>query len=115
MVTNIAEDAGVSSPSKSPSGSHSRAERARRQRIKQRMQHLQELVPGCKNMTGRAALDKIISYVMSLQNQIEVLSVMLHHAAQEVVNSDHRRMAEIESSEVVLPVCDPMLWGSISP
>lgn len=35
---------------------------------------LQSLVPGCDKVTGKALmLDEIISYVQSLQNQVEVL------------------------------------------
>ncbi|XP_042400452.1 transcription factor bHLH63-like isoform X1 [Zingiber officinale] len=58
--------------------SHSLAERVRRERISQRMKYLQELVPGCSKITGKAGmLDEIINYVQSLQRQVEVL-VHLH-------------------------------------
>lgn len=34
---------------------------------------LQDLVPGCDKVTGKALmLDEIINYVQSLQNQVEV-------------------------------------------
>ncbi|KAL0361155.1 UNVERIFIED_CONTAM: Transcription factor [Sesamum radiatum] len=54
--------------------SHSLAERVRRERISERMRLLQELVPGCNKITGKAMmLDEIINYVQSLQQQVEVL------------------------------------------
>ncbi|XP_008784898.2 transcription factor HBI1-like [Phoenix dactylifera] len=58
--------------------SHSLAERVRRERISERMKYLQELVPGCSNITGKAGiLDQIINYVRSLQRQVEFLSMKL--------------------------------------
>jgi hypothetical protein len=46
----------------------------RREKISERMKMLQSLVPGCDKVTGKALmLDEIISYVQSLQNQVEVL------------------------------------------
>lgn len=58
--------------------SHSLAERARRERISQRMKCLHELVPGCSKATGKAGvLDEIINYVQSLQRQVEFLSMKL--------------------------------------
>ncbi|XP_074586600.1 basic helix-loop-helix protein 79-like isoform X2 [Curcuma longa] len=58
--------------------SHSLAERVRRERISQRMKCLQELVPGCSKITGKAGmLDEIINYVQSLQRQVEFLSMKL--------------------------------------
>ena len=37
------------------------------------MRLLQELVPGCNKITGKAVmLDEIINYVQSLQQQVEV-------------------------------------------
>ncbi|CAA2983370.1 transcription factor bHLH137-like [Olea europaea subsp. europaea] len=57
---------------------HSLAERARRERITEKMKLLQALVPGCDKVTGKALmLDEIINYVQSLQNQIEFLSMKL--------------------------------------
>ena len=45
----------------------------RRERISERMRYLQELVPGCDKVTGKAGmLDEIINYVQSLQRQVEV-------------------------------------------
>ena len=53
--------------------SHSLAERVRREKISERMKFLQDLVPGCKKVTGKAVmLDEIINYVQSLQRQVEV-------------------------------------------
>ncbi|RWW85657.1 hypothetical protein BHE74_00005632, partial [Ensete ventricosum] len=55
--------------------SHSLAERVRREKISQRMKLLQDLVPGCSKVTGKAVmLDEIINYVQSLQRQVEVRS-----------------------------------------
>ncbi|KAK3225919.1 hypothetical protein Dsin_005781 [Dipteronia sinensis] len=64
--------------------SHSLAERARREKISERMKILQDLVPGCnKVVIGKAlVLDEIINYIQSLQRQVEFLSMKL-----EVVNS----------------------------
>ncbi|GAA0157282.1 hypothetical protein LIER_14585 [Lithospermum erythrorhizon] len=58
--------------------SHSLAERARREKISERMKFLQDLVPGCSKVTGKAImLDEIINYVQSLQQQVEFLSMKL--------------------------------------
>ncbi|KFK39667.1 hypothetical protein AALP_AA3G273700 [Arabis alpina] len=58
--------------------SHSLAERARREKISERMTLLQDLVPGCNRITGKAVmLDEIINYVQSLQRQVEFLSMKL--------------------------------------
>ncbi|KAF8110034.1 hypothetical protein N665_0088s0048 [Sinapis alba] len=58
--------------------SHSLAERVRREKISERMILLQELVPGCNKITGKAVmLDEIINYVQSLQQQVEFLSMKL--------------------------------------
>ncbi|XP_042058923.1 transcription factor bHLH137-like [Salvia splendens] len=58
--------------------SHSLAERARREKISERMKLLQTLVPGCHKVTGKAPmLDEIINYVQSLQNQVKFLSMKL--------------------------------------
>ncbi|KAE8651873.1 transcription factor bHLH78 isoform X2 [Cucumis sativus] len=56
--------------------SHSLAERARREKISERMKYLQNLVPGCNKIAGKAGmLDEIINYVQSLQQQVEFLSM----------------------------------------
>lgn len=58
--------------------SHSLAERLRREKISERMKLLQDLVPGCSKVTGKAVmLDEIINYVQSLQSQVEFLSMKL--------------------------------------
>lgn len=58
--------------------SHSLAERVRREKISERMKCLQNLVPGCNKITGKAGmLDEIINYVLSLQRQVEFLSMKL--------------------------------------
>ncbi|KAK4416583.1 Transcription factor BEE 2 [Sesamum alatum] len=58
--------------------SHSLAERARREKISKKMKCLQDLVPGCYKVTGKAGmLDEIINYVQSLQKQVEFLSMKL--------------------------------------
>ncbi|CAA0822468.1 Transcription factor bHLH49 [Striga hermonthica] len=58
--------------------SHSLAERIRREKISERMKFLQDLVPGCSKVTGKAVmLDEIINYVQSLQRQVEFLSMKL--------------------------------------
>nr|WAK86052.1 transcription factor bHLH6 [Nothapodytes nimmoniana] len=63
--------------------SHSLAERARREKINERMKILQDLVPGCNKVIGKAlVLDEIINYIQSLQRQVEFLSMKL-----EAVNS----------------------------
>ncbi|KAL9239558.1 hypothetical protein vseg_013868 [Gypsophila vaccaria] len=63
--------------------SHSLAERARREKISERMKVLQDLVPGCNKVIGKAiVLDEIINYIQSLQRQVEFLSMKL-----EAVNS----------------------------
>ncbi|CAL9127890.1 unnamed protein product [Musa textilis] len=55
--------------------SHSRAERVRRERIRERIDLLRGLVPGCDKNTGKAViLDEIINYVQFLQNQVELLT-----------------------------------------
>ncbi|KAK9146090.1 hypothetical protein Sjap_005993 [Stephania japonica] len=58
--------------------SHSLAERVRREKISKRMKLLQDLVPGCHKVTGKAVmLDEIINYVQSLQRQVQFLSMKL--------------------------------------
>ncbi|VFQ59308.1 unnamed protein product [Cuscuta campestris] len=58
--------------------SHSLAERARREKINEKMKLLQELVPGCNKISGTAmVLDEIINHVQFLQRQVEFLSMSL--------------------------------------
>lgn len=72
--------------------SHSLAERARREKISERMKILQDLVPGCNKVIGKASvLDEIINYIQALQRQVEFLSMKL-----EAVNS-HMNTPGIES------------------
>ncbi|CAN4092198.1 unnamed protein product [Withania somnifera] len=76
--------------------SHSLAERVRRERISERMRLLQELVPGCNKITGKAVmLDEIINYVQSLQQQVEFLSMKLATVNPEL-NFDIDRMLSKE-------------------
>ncbi|KAF2299649.1 hypothetical protein GH714_002197 [Hevea brasiliensis] len=52
--------------------------KVRREKISERMKYLQDLVPGCNKITGKAGmLDEIINYVQSLQRQVEFLSMKL--------------------------------------
>ncbi|XP_057988469.1 transcription factor bHLH79 isoform X2 [Hevea brasiliensis] len=69
--------------SKMVSTSCSGNELARREKISERMKILQDLVPGCNKIIGKAlVLDEIINYIQSLQHQVEFLSMKL-----EAVNS----------------------------
>ncbi|THU46589.1 hypothetical protein C4D60_Mb09t06520 [Musa balbisiana] len=50
----------------------------RREKISERMKLLQDLVPGCSKVTGKAVmLDETINYVQALQRQVEFLSMKL--------------------------------------
>ncbi|XVE75204.1 hypothetical protein DITRI_Ditri12bG0076900 [Diplodiscus trichospermus] len=78
--------------------SHSLAERVRREKINEKLRCLQELVPGCYKTMGMAAmLDVIISYVLSLQNQIEFLSMNLSAATMYY----DLHLSEIEAMETM--------------
>ncbi|TVU44538.1 hypothetical protein EJB05_03983 [Eragrostis curvula] len=67
--------------------SHSLAERARREKISERMKILQDLVPGCNKVIGKASvLDEIINYIQSLQCQVEFLSMKLEAVNAHVSN-----------------------------
>ncbi|KAE8057008.1 hypothetical protein FH972_013731 [Carpinus fangiana] len=78
--------------------SHSLAERVRREKISERMRLLQELVPGCNKITGKAVmLDEIINYVQSLQQQVEFLSMKLATVNPEL-NID---MEQILSKDII--------------
>ncbi|KAL1531836.1 transcription factor BEE 1-like isoform X3 [Salvia divinorum] len=62
--------------------SHSLAERSRREKINEKFRCLQDLIPGCYKMMGMAVmLDEIISYIHSLHNQIDFLSMKLFEAS----------------------------------
>ncbi|URE26063.1 hypothetical protein MUK42_06333 [Musa troglodytarum] len=65
--------------------SHSLAERARREKISERMKILQDLVPGCNKVIGKASiLDEIINYIQALQHQVEFLSMKLEAVTSHV-------------------------------
>ncbi|XAR50111.1 hypothetical protein NMG60_11004350 [Bertholletia excelsa] len=83
--------------------SHSLAERARREKISERMKILQDLVPGCNKVIGKAlVLDEIINYIQSLQRQVEFLSMKL-----EAVNSRMNLPIEgFPSKELGMPTFD---------
>nr|CAB3455978.1 unnamed protein product [Digitaria exilis] len=69
--------------------SHSLAERARREKISERMKVLQDLVPGCNKVIGKASvLDEIINYIQSLQRQVEFLSVKLEAVNTHMNNAN---------------------------
>ncbi|KAG7537430.1 Myc-type basic helix-loop-helix (bHLH) domain [Arabidopsis suecica] len=86
--------------------SHSLAERVRREKISERMRTLQNLVPGCDKVTGKALmLDEIINYVQTLQTQVEFLSMKLTSISRVVYDfgSDLDGLilrSEMESPEV---------------
>jgi hypothetical protein len=71
----------------------------RREKISERMKHLQDLVPGCSKVTGKAVmLDEIINYVQSLQRQVEHLSMRLATVPAEMdVNFDTVSTKEVIS------------------
>ncbi|XWS63543.1 hypothetical protein CRYUN_Cryun06bG0108200 [Craigia yunnanensis] len=78
--------------------SHSLAERVRREKINEKLRCLQELVPGCYKAMGMAVmLDVIISYIQSLQNQIEFLSMKLSAATMYY----DLNLSEIEALETM--------------
>ncbi|XWS34971.1 hypothetical protein CRYUN_Cryun21dG0083500 [Craigia yunnanensis] len=77
---------------------HSLAERVRREKINEKLRRLQDLVPGCYKAMGMAVmLDVIISYVQSLQNQIEFLSMKVSSASMHYDLS----FSEIEAMETI--------------
>ncbi|KAG7036728.1 Transcription factor bHLH75, partial [Cucurbita argyrosperma subsp. argyrosperma] len=69
--------------------SHSLAERVRREKINDKLKCLQNLVPGCHETMGMTmVLDETITYVHSLQNQVEFLSMELATACSTLgINS----------------------------
>ncbi|KAI3451894.1 hypothetical protein Pfo_008559 [Paulownia fortunei] len=83
---------------------HSLAERIRRERISERMKFLQGLVPGCDKITGKAVmLDEIINYVLSLQHQIEFLSMKLAAVDPgETCQTDPRLSKDVYHSQGVI-------------
>ncbi|XWS76031.1 hypothetical protein CRYUN_Cryun01aG0142700 [Craigia yunnanensis] len=85
--------------------SHSLAERVRREKISERMKLLQNLVPGCNKVTGKALmLDEIINYVQSLQRQVEFLSMKLASVNTRLdINVDSLMSKDIFQSNNTLP------------
>ncbi|KNA20128.1 hypothetical protein SOVF_055290 [Spinacia oleracea] len=82
--------------------SHSLAERVRREKIGERMKLLQDLVPGCDKLTGKALmLDEIINYVQSLQRQVEFLSMKLSTVNPRL----EFNMENLFSKDVIQPNC----------
>lgn len=87
--------------------SHSLAERVRREKISERMKYLQDLVPGCNKITGKAGmLDEIINYVQSLQKQVEFLSMKLATVNPELdFNIESVFTQEMFQSPIPAPGC----------
>ncbi|KAK4362418.1 hypothetical protein RND71_017659 [Anisodus tanguticus] len=94
--------------------SHSLAERARREKISERMKILQDLVPGCNKVIGKAlVLDEIINYIQSLQHQVQFLSMKL-----EAVNSRMNHPIETFPSKDLAPSAfdaTGMIFGTQAP
>ncbi|KAL8248459.1 hypothetical protein R6Q59_005327 [Mikania micrantha] len=91
--------------------SHSLAERARREKISERMKILQDLVPGCNKVIGKAlVLDEIINYIQSLQQQVEFLSMKL----EAVTSRSHPSPQGFPSKDVSIEcyVFDKMILSS---
>ncbi|WVZ65456.1 hypothetical protein U9M48_014815 [Paspalum notatum var. saurae] len=103
--------------------SHSLAERVRREKISQRMKFLQDLVPGCNKVVGKALmLDEIINYVQSLQQQVEFLSMklatvnpqldfsnlstLLHKDMYQACGPSVNSAFPLESAGAAFPFCD---------
>ncbi|KAL6846823.1 hypothetical protein ACP4OV_024271 [Aristida adscensionis] len=103
--------------------SHSLAERVRREKISQRMKFLQDLVPGCNKVVGKALmLDEIINYVQSLQQQVEFLSMklatvnpqldfsnlttLLHKEMYQACGPSQNPVFPLESAGTAFPFCD---------
>ncbi|KAL6655295.1 hypothetical protein ACP70R_006121 [Stipagrostis hirtigluma subsp. patula] len=103
--------------------SHSLAERVRREKISQRMKFLQDLVPGCNKVVGKALmLDEIINYVQSLQQQVEFLSMklatvnpqldfsnlptLLHKDMYQACGPSQSSVFPLESAGAAFPFCD---------
>ncbi|XWS45431.1 hypothetical protein CRYUN_Cryun15aG0136300 [Craigia yunnanensis] len=98
--------------------SHSLAERARREKISKKMKCLQDLVPGCNKITGKAGmLDEIINYVQSLQRQVEFLSMKLAAVNSSVeLNVDNLTAKEVrkQSPELSFVTDHWMKWITTS-
>ncbi|KAL7125903.1 hypothetical protein ABFS83_14G147600 [Erythranthe nasuta] len=55
---------------------HSQSEKKRREKINQRMQILQKLVPNCNKIDRASILDDVIEYIKQLQSQVEMMCLM---------------------------------------
>ncbi|KAK9750573.1 hypothetical protein RND81_02G206600 [Saponaria officinalis] len=103
--------------------SHSLAERVRREKISERMKFLQDLVPGCSKVTGKAVmLDEIINYVQSLQRQVEFLSMKLATVnprldfnIEQLLAKDHMLSARSGPSGIGLSPSMPMPYPPLHP
>ncbi|KAH9606280.1 hypothetical protein KSS87_014948 [Heliosperma pusillum] len=103
--------------------SHSLAERVRREKISERMKFLQDLVPGCSKVTGKAVmLDEIINYVQSLQRQVEFLSMKLATVnprldfnIEQLLAKDHMLSARSGPSGIGNPPSMPLAYPPIHP
>lgn len=74
----------------------------RRERISERMKFLQDLVPGCSKVTGKAVmLDEIINYVQSLQRQVEVGT---HHSHSCFLCFDRCYVVHSKGTKVLIPL-----------
>ncbi|XP_042390156.1 transcription factor bHLH77-like [Zingiber officinale] len=83
---------------------HSLAERVRREKIGKRMKFLQDLVPGCNKVTGKAVmLDEIINYVQSLQRQVEFLSMKLSTLSPQLHNMENLFPKEMYQGQGTMP------------
>ncbi|KAL3844103.1 hypothetical protein ACJIZ3_001506 [Penstemon smallii] len=54
---------------------HNLTERLRRQRLKEKMKTLQEMIPNCNKRDKASALDDIINYIKTLQYQAQMMSM----------------------------------------
>ncbi|KAG6477352.1 transcription factor bHLH75-like [Zingiber officinale] len=92
--------------------SHSLAERIRREKIDERMNCLQGLVPGCNEIMGKASVpDEIINYVRSLQNPIELVVVDpgMHCTCSEVLELEFLQPAS-DFSGLHMSMNPQMTW-----
>ncbi|VAH83508.1 unnamed protein product [Triticum turgidum subsp. durum] len=90
--------------------SHSLAERVRREKISQRMKLLQDLVPGCNKVVGKAVmLDEIINYVQSLQRQVEFLSMKLATVNPQL---DFNNLPSLLAKDMQQQSCGQLQQGS---
>ncbi|XVF17915.1 hypothetical protein REPUB_Repub10bG0166000 [Reevesia pubescens] len=97
--------------------SHSLAERVRREKISKKMKCLQDLVPGCNKVTGKAGmLDEIINYVQSLQRQVEFLSMKLAALNPTVeFNIDNPPMKEFPAYVANFPAMANLVCLQLNP